>query len=272
MVTVTDAGKMGIGASVPDGTLHVVTTESNGMISERATTAATGAPPYLVFRRNNSASVDANGAVGSGNGLGAVVFTGNTGNGYEANVISGTSMIIGYASENFTSTAQGSEIRFHTVPNGTATSLLRMTLGNDGRVGIGRVAATNILEIAGEASKSTTGGWLANSDGRLKKDVQQISGEEALNKLLKLKGVYYYWDDKKTGIERPDEKQMGFIAQNIQEVFPEKVSTDSKGYLQTAYGDYDAVIVEAIRALNSKIDKLEKENIELKSKIESLKH
>jgi hypothetical protein len=35
------------------------------------------------------------------------------------------------------------------------------------------------------------------------------------------------------------------------------VEEDKLGYLQTAYGTYDAMTVEAIRALNEKIEKLE---------------
>jgi hypothetical protein len=50
---------------------------------------------------------------------------------------------------------------------------------------------------------------------------------------------------------------MGFTAQNIQKVFPELVSTDAQGFLQTAYGTYDALYVEAIRQLVKRIEVLE---------------
>jgi hypothetical protein len=56
---------------------------------------------------------------------------------------------------------------------------------------------------------------------------------------------------------RPTGTQMGFTAQNIQKVFPELVSTDAQGYLQTAYGTYDAVYVEAIKELLKRIEVLE---------------
>jgi|GEM_PF-2753792 len=52
----------------------------------------------------------------------------------------------------------------------------------------------------------------------------------------------------------------GFTAQNIQEVFPSLVEEDNLGYLQTAYGTYDAMYVEAIKALHA-------ENKGLKEKI-----
>ena len=66
--------------------------------------------------------------------------------------------------------------------------------------------------------------------------------------MLQLQGVSYEWNDDQTGYARPEGTQYGFTAQNIQEVFPTLVNEDNLGYLQTAYGTYDAMYVEAIRA------------------------
>jgi hypothetical protein len=126
---------------------------------------------------------------------------------------------------------------------------------NNGRIGIQRDPTTNALEVNGNASKSSAGDWIANSDERLKKDIQPFHG--ALQKLQQLNGITYYWNDDKTGTIRPVETQMGFTAQNIQKVFPELVSTDAQGYLQTAYGTYDALYVEAIKELLKRIEVLE---------------
>ncbi len=52
----------------------------------------------------------------------------------------------------------------------------------------------------------------------------------------------------------------GFTAQNIREVFPTLVEEDKLGYLQAAYGTYDAMTVEAIRALSEEIEALKAEN------------
>lgn len=128
---------------------------------------------------------------------------------------------------------------------------------NNGRMGIRRDATTNALEVGGEASKSTAGSWIGNSDARLKKNIQPISN--ALNTLLQLQGVNFEWNDNKTGYERPAGEQLGFTAQNVKEVFPGMVSTDAQGYLQTAYGTYDPLIVEAIRELKNENESLKKE-------------
>ncbi len=133
----------------------------------------------------------------------------------------------------------------------------RMSISANGNVGIGRTASTNILEVEGTASKAAAGNWLANSDARLKKNIRALDTHEMLDKLLSLQGIRYQWADDQTGMQRPEGIQYGFTAQNIQAVFPTLVSEDQQGYLQTAYGTYDAMTVEAIRALNRKLEKLD---------------
>jgi hypothetical protein len=98
-----------------------------------------------------------------------------------------------------------------------------------------------------------------------------ISPEQSLQKLLRLRGVTYQRNDQQTGIERPTGTHLGFIAQDIQEVFPEKVQMDAQGFLQTAYSDYDPLVVESIRALNNKVEAQQAENTSLRSENEDLK-
>lgn len=136
-----------------------------------------------------------------------------------------------------------------------------------GRAGVGRVAATNRLEVEGTASKSTAGNWLANSDARLKKNIRPLDSEDVLQKMLALRGITYEWDDDQTGSKRPEGVQYGFTAQNIQGVFPELVTEDNLGFLQTAYGTYDAMYVEALRAQQNQIEELKKEVDELESQL-----
>ena len=153
--------------------------------------------------------------------------------------------------------------------NDPVLEVMRIDYG--GNVGIGKAPGVNRLEINGNASKSTAGDWLANSDARLKKNIIALSSEEMLEKMLSLHGVTYEWNDTQTGNERPEGIQYGFTAQNIQSTFPSLVTEDNLGFLQTAYGTYDAMTVEAIRALNDKIERLERDNETLKSDNEALK-
>ena len=133
----------------------------------------------------------------------------------------------------------------------------RLVLKAGGNIGIGLVPTTNRLEVNGDASKSTAGDWLANSDRRLKKNIKAITSATALDNLLKLQGITYEWNDDKTGNKRPEGIHYGFTAQNIADVYPTLVQEDAMGYLQTAYGTFDAMTVEAMRALNDKINEQE---------------
>ncbi len=154
----------------------------------------------------------------------------------------------------------------------TATPLIwgNFAAGNR-RVGINRVATSNSLEVEGNASKSSPGDWLGNSDARLKRNIQPLDSRATLQKLLALQGVAYEWDDDKTGTSRPEGVQYGFTAQNIQSVFPELVSEDAQGYLQTAYGTYDAMYVEALRALAMENEAIKAENERLKNELAALR-
>ena len=124
------------------------------------------------------------------------------------------------------------------------------------RVGINRSITdlTNTFEVNGTASKASAGDWLTNSDARLKKDIRPISGNNAIDRLLALKGVSYFWDDSSTGITRLIAIQYGFVAQEVMKVFPEHVSKDKLGYFQTSYGTYDAFYIEAIGELKNRLD------------------
>jgi len=131
-------------------------------------------------------------------------------------------------------------------------------------VGIDRNPTTNALEVNGEASKTTAGAFVANSDKRLKKNIQTVEGKTALELISKMNGVTYEWNDNITGNKRPQGVQYGFIAQELKILFPEKVTKDALGYFQTAYGDYDALYVQAIKELKDQNEKLLKEIERLK--------
>ncbi|MBN1510387.1 MAG: tail fiber domain-containing protein [Phycisphaerae bacterium] len=99
----------------------------------------------------------------------------------------------------------------------------RMRINEDGKVGIGRVAATNRLEVEGTASKSVAGDWLANSDRRIKTDIETI--HNALDTLDRVRLVNFrYTDEYRAEHEEiADQTYMNVIAQEFQEVFPNHV-------------------------------------------------
>jgi hypothetical protein len=87
---------------------------------------------------------------------------------------------------------------------------------------------------------------ITSSDKRIKRDINKI--ENALDKIEKLTGVFYFNNNDKT-----NHKQMGLIAQEVKEVIPEVVYEDERGYLNIAYGNLMGVVIEAIKELRDEI-------------------
>jgi hypothetical protein len=109
-----------------------------------------------------------------------------------------------------------------------------------------------------------------NSDIRLKKDITPISN--ALSELQDISGYRYYWKDE----NRSSKIQVGFIAQEIQKVFPELVSENKEGILSVNYAGMIPIMLEGIKKQqrvidqqNDKIDKQEQRLDKLEKQIES---
>jgi hypothetical protein len=101
------------------------------------------------------------------------------------------------------------------------------------------------LTILGNfASSSVT----STSDERLKKNIEPI--ESALDKVKSLNGIYFDWiDESKPG------RNIGLIAQNVQSVVPELVSSENT-YLTVNYSQMVALLIEAIKEQQQQIDEL----------------
>ena len=84
---------------------------------------------------------------------------------------------------------------------------------------------------------------------------------------MNLRGVTYRWNDPARGAER----QIGLIAQEVERVLPELVTTDEKGYKSVAYQNVVPVVVEAIKVQQKQMEDLKAENIQLKKELEAIK-
>lgn len=84
------------------------------------------------------------------------------------------------------------------------------------------------------------------SDSRLKQNLEDI--DHPLDKVLMLNGVTFEWD-RKIAPDRgfPEGRHIGFIAQELNEVFPELVSTNVDGYMFVDYAKFSPILVEAIK-------------------------
>lgn len=108
----------------------------------------------------------------------------------------------------------------------------------------------------GEASvyiSSSTGyatDWVATSDARLKENILPI--DSALEKVLNTRGVYFNF------IADEDKKQrIGVIAQEMEKIVPQIVLTDNNEMRSVSYGNLTALLIEAIKELNDKVEKLQ---------------
>ncbi len=132
------------------------------------------------------------------------------------------------------------DLRFATANSSTGSGFSeKMRLTSTGNLGVGTTSPQYRLHVVGDDGSgnvakfqttsgatsctlnSSTGLLNCSSDQRLKKDITEITS--SLDKLNQLKPVSYLW---KTDEENASLKY-GFIAQEIEKVFPEIVSTDS---------------------------------------------
>lgn len=95
-----------------------------------------------------------------------------------------------------------------------------------------------------------------SSDERLKKDIVPMSG--AMDDLLKLRGVTFEWKDPKAQGNREEGLRRGFIAQDVEKVFPQWVDEDKNGmkHLLIRQNEIEAMEVESIRTLKMQNDSL----------------
>lgn len=144
----------------------------------------------------------------------------------------------------------------------------RMTIQADGDVGIGTTGPTYDLELAANsAGKPGGGSWTDTSDERLKTNITYMDSKQALDLVMRLKGVNFEWiHPEEHGNE--DGVTGGFIAQDVERVLPQFVGVNDQigGHdaslvageaktLQLNF-EFDALIVEAIKELKSENDML----------------
>ena len=96
------------------------------------------------------------------------------------------------------------------------------------------------------------------SDRRLKKDIINITNELNIDEALKkLNGVYFYWDKSiEYNKSRENKRQLGMIAQEVEEVLPEIVTTNKEGYKGINYEFMVGFLVEVVKKQQREIDEL----------------
>lgn len=139
-----------------------------------------------------------------------------------------------------------------------------LSIDGDGSVGIGTTAPAQLLHVArstdgvvarftdanGDCDINPTNVSLAcASDISLKKNVLTL--ESSLKKVLALNPVTFNWRSE----EDDAATHLGFIAQEVEELFPALVSTNEGGLKSLAYGNFTPILAKAVQELFAEVEK-----------------
>lgn len=162
---------------------------------------------------------------------------------------------------------------------------VRMTIKNsNGFVGIGTTTPGYLLDVNGVIRVLTT---TYQSDERLKNNIKNVTG--ALTSLVSLQGKTYKLNPPATSSNVAvtvqsdtsmvktttpaldnalyDRNHIGFLAQDVQKVFPELVYEDKDGMLSVDYISMIPILVESIKEQQAVIYELKAAVEELKKKV-----
>lgn len=191
-IIINGGGDVGVGASSPVARLHVQDGSAGGVPNINS---------IGIFERSASGWISILTPSGTQRGI---LF------GDELNTSDGGIV--------FSSTNAPSGLEFRTGGNNA-----KMWITSGGNIGIGRLPTTNRLEVEGNASKSASGSWLANSDRRIKSDIVPIADALETLDLLCMVSFRYNEDYRAAHPGVEDRRYVNVIAQDFARVFPDWV-------------------------------------------------
>jgi hypothetical protein len=259
----TNIGRLGLGISSPTVALHV----QNGNVFSGSDDPATNTVPSMYIYNSNNASTLAHAT--------SLVRTAGTGGGkpyYSLDINGSFGFSMGINNPN-------NQMIINTTWNfNTAAANNAITIN---RFGQSRVA---IPEQGGQVATDWPGAWgggiatydflafgiLANSfntrsDHRLKNNIVDLDSS-SISKYLKLRPVTFYWNQDK---KRDTKLQYGFIAQEIESIFPEMVNTgtDEMQTKSVNYQSLHALSLKVIQNQQAEIELLKKKQIEFEARL-----
>ncbi len=130
------------------------------------------------------------------------------------------------------------------------------------------ISQSGVLNVAGSGSGGVllqvNGGLRATSyanisDARFKANVRPIGS--ALAAVLALRGVRYTWNA--LGVQHggtAGQAQVGLLAQEVEKIYPELVSTGADGYKSVNYAQLTPVLIEALKEQQAQLEALKQQN------------
>ncbi|WP_160139695.1 tail fiber domain-containing protein [Chryseobacterium sp. c4a] len=135
-----------------------------------------------------------------------------------------------------------------------------LVFSGSGSVGIGTApSASAKLDVAGTVKASAID---YNSDERLKQNITEVKASNAI--INKLRPVSYFWNE--TGKKKGGNAQLqyGLVAQEVEKVLPNIVSTDNDGYKSVNYNELIPLLLQSVQEQGKKIEELQREIQQLK--------
>jgi hypothetical protein len=246
-------GKLGIGTSSPGTSLHIQNGNTFG------NPGSTASPSIYVLNSNNSSAI-ANATMTlqtAGTGGGKPYYSLDVAGafGYSMGINNPTDQFIINASWDFNSTAGNNAIIINrSGQTRVAIPAANGSLADSWPSGWGGGLATYDFACAGIFYQTLT----ARSDRRLKNTVLDLDSS-SIEKYLQLRPVNYFWNDGSDN----HHKQYGLIAQEVEPLFPDIVSTATDS-MQTKSINY-----QALHSLSLKVIQTQQIEIELLKKKQS---
>ena len=178
-------------------------------------------------------------------------------------VISGDFTVLGSATEISTSELS-IEDKLITVASGSANSSaangggIEIDRGSDANASITwnhsgtRFDINNGIHVTGTIQATDDIVAYASSDERLKDDIQPI--KNPIEKINSISGNSFVWNEDKQDIYKG--KDYGVIAQEIEKILPELVTTKENGYKAVKYDKLVSLLIEGIKELSVEVNEL----------------
>jgi hypothetical protein len=174
----------------------------------------------------------------------------SVGGGGVTSIIAGDGISINQSTGDVTITASGGGAG--TVVNDTASNATRYPLFSSISSGQPSELYASSTKLNFNPSTGTLSSTIFTSlsDKTKKTNIKPINN--ALNIVKSIDGVYYNWIDDPNS----NTKSIGLIAQDIEKVLPEVVTTNSDGLKTVSYGNIVALLIEAIKEQDTLIKNL----------------
>ena len=236
-MTISNAGNVGIGTTSPGEKLEV-----SGTAKATSVRATGGGDGGFVLRQWTYASNYASLATNGMSNLEYCMISDGT-NTFIGSGTSGTTRLRGPANDS--------------APQLEMTSTLCKIDGGDLKVEDGSIAVGNISNSATDGRIDASNDIVAysTSDIRLKDNIKSI--DKALDKVDSIQGIEFDWIEKEE-VHGNSGHDVGVIAQEIEKILPDVVTTRDNGYKAVKYEKIVPLLIEAIKDLSKQVDGLKR--------------